>query len=149
MCPFLFGDLKMTLTEVGPRHYRLKDYLEPEGVHVCAELFLAVKETQKGYWVIPEHHQYWLPFEELRKRKVAKWVSKDSRKRMCYPTIKEALNSYRIRKDWQHYRLERQMEQTTKVIEQFGVLKEADEKELLRGVNIGMIPSIEGINWDL
>jgi len=68
---------------------------------------------------------------------------------MCYPTIKEALNSYRIRKDWQHYRLERQMEQTTKVIEQFGVLKEADEKELLRGVNIGMIPSIEGINWDL
>lgn len=55
----------------------------------CTEYYL-VKETPKGYWI-----KWWLTYlqEDIPLRRQAYWIPKVSKKRLAYPTKKEALES--------------------------------------------------------
>lgn len=61
--------------------------------------YKVVKETPCGYWVRDVSLGYLEGFEK-ENQKNEKWVSKTGRKRLCYPTKKEALESliYRRRR---------------------------------------------------
>lgn len=133
-----------------PNHYRLHDALFADGVHVSVETFKVIKETPRGYWVVNSYAPAWLTPDELRKRKFAKWVSKTSRRRLCYPTLELAIDSYRHRKTSQVARLKTQLEQAEKVLEQFSVIKETPARYFLLGhsVVLGRIPSNDYLEFD-
>lgn len=134
-----------------PNHYRLHDTLFADGVHVQVETFEVIKETPSGYWVIPSvYAPRWLSPDELRKRKFAKWVSKTSRRRLCYPTLELAIDSYRHRKTSQVDRLKGQLEQAEKVLEQFHLIKETPARHFLLGhsVLLGRIPINDRLIFD-
>lgn len=135
--------------QAGPVHYRIREYLEPEGVFVRAETFKPIKETPHGFWVVSQYAPTWLSVEELRKRKFAKWVSKDSRKRHCYPDINDAIKSFKRRKEVQASRLRLQLEQAELAVEKFAVYENATVEELKTSINIGEIPSASGLVWDI
>ena len=80
-----------------PVHYRYDDYMLEEGVEVRVRKFYPIRETPCFYMVIDEfenHMKNVTKGRELRTRR----VSKDSLRRYCYPTKKEALHSYKKRK---------------------------------------------------
>ena len=62
-----------------------------------------VRETPCGWWVSPDRH-----FSEQREKELnieprynpykKRWISKTSRKKFCYPTRREALESFLARK---------------------------------------------------
>lgn len=133
-----------------PDHYRLYDSLFADGVHVSVETFKVVKETPQGYWVVGPFAPTWLTPDELRRRKFAKWVSKTTRRRLCYPTLDQAIDSYRHRKTSQVGRLKSQLEQAEKVLEQFSVIKETPAQHFLlgRSVVLGRIPSNDYFEFD-
>lgn len=133
-----------------PNHYRLHDALFADGVHVGVETFKVIKETPRGYWVTNTYAPMWLTPDELRKRKFAKWVSKTARRRLCYPTLELAINSYKCRKTSQVARLRRQLEQAEKVLEQFSVIKETPAQHFLLGYSVvlGRISSNDYFEFD-
>jgi len=55
-------------------------------VHIYIYRFKIIKETEKGFWI--DH--------ELGDKK---WVNKTARKRYAYPTIDEAVVSFRARRE--------------------------------------------------
>lgn len=66
-----------------------------DSVQLMLSEFTMLRETPCGYWVI----QYYNPNEPsdlIEKHK--RWVSKTSRKRLCYPTKEEAMVSFKARK---------------------------------------------------
>jgi hypothetical protein len=134
-----------TMTDL--THYRVQGSLEPEGLLIKAEKYRVVKETPKGYWVVGPYAPTWLTVEELRKRKFAKWVSKNSGKRLCYPDITSAVRSFLLRKKRQVSMLKLQLEQAETALEKAELYEKATAEELLKGVNIGPIPSHDDINW--
>ena len=129
-------------------HYRLNDRLEPEGVVVRLEVFRVIKETPQGYWVASQYAPNWLSPDELRKRKHAKWVSKTSRKRYCYPTVEAAIRSFKRRKEVQKSRLKVQFEQAKLAVERAEALDGATISELRDGVRLGHTESSRGLVWD-
>lgn len=73
-----------------------------DGVYlVRIERFYTVRSTPKGNWVTSEYSFHWMKEEQLKERGYLKWISNTSRKRLCYPTIEEAINSFIIRKSRQ------------------------------------------------
>lgn len=64
-----------------------------------------LKETPKGYWIRDRH--YW-----------KKWVSKDARKRYAYPTKKEALFNFKLRKERQEKILKARLEEVSQLLHQ-------------------------------
>lgn len=133
---------------VGPLHYRLREVLDLDGLFIKVEVFTPIKETPRGYWVISEYAPRWLSPDELRKRKFAKWVSKDSIKRKCYPELKDAIKSFRRRKECQASRLRLQLEQAELAVEKFAEYENATVNDFRQGVNVGEIPSASGLVWD-
>lgn len=131
-----------------PLHYRLRETLGPEGLLVKTELFTPIKETPQGYWVVSQYAPTWLTHDELRKRKFAKWVSKTSVKRYCYPDINSAIWSFKRRKEVQASRLRLQLEQAELALEKFAEYKDATVDQLKRTINIGNIPSHDRIVFD-
>lgn len=129
-------------------HYRIKDVLFEDGLHIRAEKYRVIKETPKGFWVVREYAPTWLSVEALRKRKFAKWVSRDSVKRLCYPDIESAVKSFLRRKERQVSMLKYQLEQAELAVQQFDKYKGASAEELLKGVNVGEIPSHGDLVWD-
>lgn len=129
-------------------HYRLKDRLEPDGVVVRLEVFRVIKETPQGYWVVSEYCANWLTPDELRKRRFAKWVSKTSHKRYCYPSIEEAIRSFKRRKEVQESRIRLQLEQAELAANQAGALDGATFSELREGVRLGHTETSRGLVWD-
>lgn len=129
-------------------HYRVRDILDPEGLLIKAEKYRVVKETPKGYWVVGPYAPTWLTVEELRKRKFAKWVSKDSGKRLCYPDITSAVRSFVKRKKRQVSMLKLQLEQAETALAKAELYEKATAEELVTGVNIGPIPSHDNLVWD-
>lgn len=103
-------------------HYRLHEVLWETGIKVLLERFEVVKETPCGYWVSSQYNPSWLNFEELRKRKFLKWVSKTGTKRYCYPTMELALASFKRRKQVQANKLRYQLQQVEDVIDNFDKL---------------------------
>jgi hypothetical protein len=84
-------------TPLGPDHYRYRETAEEEGVMLTCERYVVVQETPKGYWVVRDYYigGYWGP---ATIKNVRKFVLKDSLRRFCYPTPKEALGSFLARK---------------------------------------------------
>lgn len=100
-------------------HYRLYDVLYETGIHIRLETFEVVKETPQGYWVNSQYNPSWLSVDDLRKRKLLKWVSKTSTRRYCYPTMEQAVNSFKRRKTVQARKLRFQLQQVDAVIDNF------------------------------
>ncbi len=134
--------------EYGPIHYRICEVLDPTGLLIKAVEYTPIKETECGYWVVSQYEPNWLSPDELRKRKFAKWVSKTSAKRLCYPNIEEAIQSFKRRKEVQASRLRLQLEQADLAIEKFDEYKNASIEQLKGYVNIGEIPSASNLVWD-
>jgi hypothetical protein len=128
-------------------HYRLADRLYEEGVTVCLEKFKVVKETPCGHWVVSQYAPEWLTPQELIKRKYAKWVSKTSLKRYCYPTMEMAVESFKRRKQVQLNKLEDQVAQAKFVVSHLGELP-VNEEPYREGVNLGMPEEFEGLCFD-
>lgn len=82
-----------------PVHYRYDAYCDENGeVHIHVATWVAIKETPCGYYVVPGWMYCGHPSGPERYGKDAKWVSKTSRKRRCYPDKVQAFESFKIRK---------------------------------------------------
>lgn len=128
--------------------YRIYDVMYDSGVHVRVETFRSIKETPCGHWVVSQYGPTWLKPEELIKRKFAKWVSNTSVRRHCYPTIEQALHSFKKRKVSQQSRLHSQLEQVDLVLDQIDQWKEAKLDELSGGINLCQTETLKGMTWD-
>lgn len=77
-----------------PTHYRYRTFAYDDGtVQLEEEIWHPIKETPRGYWVASEDlfRYYNETSEEVVKRyKLVRFVLKDSGRRFCYPTKKEA-----------------------------------------------------------
>lgn len=61
--------------------------------------FVAVAETPRGYWVVKAWDaNYYAHSDKSRQKRMRRFVLKDSRKRYCYPTRAQAMESYLQRK---------------------------------------------------
>lgn len=136
-----------------PDHYRLHDTLIADGVYVSVEIFKVIRETPQGYWVADEHYPKWCDEKELRKRKFARWVSKTSTKRYCYPTMEQAINSFKKRKFHYASRLKHKLEQTELILDNLdkitpeSLMKEPVDCFDFWGVKIGKHPSINILDF--
>lgn len=131
------------------QHYRIKDYSTGDGVIIRVERFNVIKETPCGYWVADEYAPKWMSLSKLRKCKQVKWVSKTSERRYCYPTIEDAMRSFKRRKHMQQSKLNLQMEQVNKVVDNFDNFKSASIDELIQGVHLGHTETSIGYSWGL
>ena len=134
----------MIREDIGPTHYRLRDCLTNTGVTVSIERFRVVKLTPEGYWVVSEYGPSWLTSQELIKRKHAKWVSKTSHKRYCYPTLEQAVTSFKRRKAAQLSKLEQQLAQARFVVEKMAELTNDEGDYKHYGMNLGMPEEFDG-----
>ena len=84
-----------------PVHYRYNDSVHEEGLNIKVSRFYPIRETKCFYFVVEEwQNKSWIT------TKIEKRVSKDSLRRYCYPTKKEALHSYKMRKNSQIWHAE-------------------------------------------
>jgi len=111
-------------------HWVILSYRE---VAVHFETYHVLKETDCGYWIglYPRDSKH---VEEDMKNPYIwkKWVSKNGRKRFAYPTKKEALESFIIRKRRQIGHAEKQKlfaERSLYKAEQIAKKEEFDEEE--------------------
>ena len=88
--------------------YRVGDCLTSDGVMLHISTYVAIKETECGFWVALKHSAYvlkecggWLDWSEARKRKYVRWVGKNSERSHCYADLQKALGSYLRRKEMQ------------------------------------------------
>lgn len=70
--------------------YRFETNLCDHGVSIHLDEYKLVKETRLGYWIVST----WISTDKH-------WVSKTARKRYAYPTVEEALCSFKCRKQRQ------------------------------------------------
>lgn len=94
-----------------PVHYRIEETLEEDCngifVNLYVRKYVAIRETPCTYLVMAEHdHHYAGVLGKEWTAKHTKRVSKTSRKRLCYPTLAEALESFKRRKQRQLSHLE-------------------------------------------
>lgn len=88
-------------------------------IRIELNVFILLRETDKGYWIIPQHSEH---SDILWKEDIKKWIPKKSKKRFAYPTKSEALQnlvarteryvlilSSRLRRAEQSLRLAKQM----------------------------------------
>lgn len=136
--------------KLGPTHYRLKDWLDEDGIHVGIVKFEVVKETPKGYWVMTGVFMRWMDISKLRKKGLLKFVLKDSAKRYCYPTLELAVNSYDIRKYRQLQRLRTNLSVAELIEKTMGEIKAKtlDDFKDYGGINLGHTEVTEQIVWD-
>lgn len=57
-------------------------------------MFDLLRETPKGYWIVPERAN-----SERYREKYKRWIPKESKKRFAYPTKSEAYHGYIKRMD--------------------------------------------------
>jgi len=80
-----------------PIHYRYDDYISEDGIEVRVRRLYPVRETPCFYMVI-DHWSMLIQKRNPDRIPKTRRVSKDSMRRFCYPTKKEALHSYKKRK---------------------------------------------------
>lgn len=82
--------------------YRYTDSHDGFGIHVNLSIYVLLRETPKGYWIVPKYCAY---------EKFKRFILKRSKKRFAYPTKKEALQNFKLRKQsqiwWGNHHLER------------------------------------------
>ena len=117
--------------------YRLRDFQINDVIAVEAEKFYVVKETPCGAWVASEYSPLFWGHYTLRELKAGRhlhWVNKNTTRRRCYPTLQEAIESFKARKLRQHRIIKNQLEQVEKVIDSFHKLDGATEDAMASGV---------------
>lgn len=127
-----------------PTHFRIRDKHQYNGIVASLERFYTIKTTPKGVWVRSEYMPSWVEFKEARKRKYLKFILNGAGKRYCYPTIEEAVESFRIRKIRQQGILELQLEQINCCVENIDKLKGVGVESFIgrdEGVLLGETPS--------
>ena len=134
----------MIREDIGPTHYRLRDCLTDIGVTVSIERFKVIKLTPQGCWVVSQYSPQWLASQELIKRKYAKWISNTSNKRYCYPTMEQAVTSFKRRKAAQLSKLEQQLAQARFVVEKLESLTYDEGDYRLFGLMLGMPEEFDG-----
>jgi len=89
-------DLNAGKEPVSNQPKRFYRYTDPSWPSMATEphldIYVLARETPCGYWIKDEHA--WVDDKEY-------WVSKTATRRRAYPTLQEALNSYRKRKERQ------------------------------------------------
>ena len=88
--------------------YRYDEILTTEGVRVYRREFAVIKETPKGYWV-ETGFSFGGPGRKPDRALGDRWVSRTGRKRFCWPTKQEALESLIQRKQRQQKILNAQL----------------------------------------
>lgn len=84
-----------------PIHYRYNDCVHEKGLNITISRFYPVRETRCFYFVVNEYDaKAWVTNPKERR------VSKDALRRYCYPTKKEALHSFKMRKKSQIWHAE-------------------------------------------
>ena len=134
----------MSREDLGPTHYRLRDSLTEDGVTVKIERFWVIKLTPKGCWVVSEYAPLWLTPEQLIQRKYAKWINGASNKKYCYPTMAQAVVSFKRRKEVQLSKLEHQLAQVKFVVEKMVALSDYPDAYRPYGLNLGMPEEFQG-----
>lgn len=90
--------------KVGDKLYRYKNEQDHNNItRVKLEEFVVIDLTPEGYWFLNTFHNFRpdnASEERLRiyKKKWAKWGRFNAKRSYAYPTKKEALESFRIRK---------------------------------------------------
>lgn len=114
--------------------YRYEARDNTRSVVLVLKKFNVVRETECGYWYVPwsiRNHESPMGVKWFKDQQ--RWVSKNSRKRRCYPTTEEAMESFRIRSQWRLKHLKRQM-----------VVAEA---AMLLGSEVGSVAKPEEFCW--
>lgn len=83
-----------------PIHYRYTDGVTEDGFHIYEHKFYPVRETPYFYWCLTDW-EYNLHVNGQDRSKSAKRISKDGVRRKAYPCKKQALRSYKKRKESQ------------------------------------------------
>ena len=89
--------------------YRYNDLIGYQYLTVVLHRYVAVKETPKGIWVVPE----WCEHIEHSHRTYRRWVANEtsrSKKRFCYRSKVAAWESYKRRKEAHLDRLRGELE---------------------------------------
>jgi len=119
----------MENTTPGPDHFRYVDSIGPEGLTVTLQKWVAYAETDKCWYLASE-----LDYRELVKGHQHSWTAsmlKRQRKRVlkhqyfasrcfAYPEKERALNSYKLRKQWQIRHATLSLERAKAAIGYFG-----------------------------
>lgn len=105
------------MTQSNAIWYRLRDYYTEYGTTIELEKFYVVKETPCGVWVKSQYAPQWFSYEELKKHRYLKWVHNTTTKKHCYPTLKEAIHSFKKRKIRQASILNSQLRQVQTVLD--------------------------------
>ena len=98
-------------------YYRLRDYYTEYGTTIELEKFYVVKETPRGVWVKSHFAPECYSYEDLKKYRYIRWIHNDSAKKHCYPTLKEAIGSFKKRKIRQAAILNSQLRQVQAVLD--------------------------------
>lgn len=130
-----------------PAHYRLRDYVSFDCVCVTIDVFDAIKETPKGYWVEAKSSYKWMTFEQKRKHKMIRFVLKNSKRKYCYPDLETALNSFEIRKYRQVEYLKNKFEQAEIALSAIELIKTKSINDFKSGVNVGQMECQKGIDF--
>lgn len=122
-----------------PEHYRVFEVMTSEGVCAFLQTFRPVTETSEGYWMPRNGYKYsWLTIKEMRAKKLLRWVSKHTTKRYCYPTVEQAVSSFKARKRRQLRILKAQLERVQIAVDGAHKLSGATKRDFLpHGVVLG------------
>jgi hypothetical protein len=136
-----------------PTHYRVKDALDESGVHIILEEWNPIGETPEGYWLLREGGPNWPGIDKKYQRKCGalKWVSKTSVRRYCYPSMSEAMRSFKRRKEVQVSRLAIQLEQAQLALAKFDDYKDSTPHSFpsrYEGICLGEIEAASHLIWD-
>jgi hypothetical protein len=81
------------------KFYRYQDIFYRSGPKIDLLEFKSIKETPKGWWIVSNYaYPNWLDGNLVEEIDDKRWVSATAMKRFAYPTKKEALYSYKMRK---------------------------------------------------
>ena len=126
-------------------YYRLRDYYTEYGTTIELEKFYVVKETPCGVWVKSQFAPEWYSYEDLKKHRYLKWIHNGATRKHCYPTLKEAIHSFKKRKIRQASILNSQLRQVQTVLEGAHIWENAE----LSGFKVSLLqllPSGEEIS---
>ena len=135
-----------------PTHFRLKDRHTEDGVVVYLEKYYTVKATPRGVWVRSQYAPCWkdADFKYLKAHKHLKFILNSATKKYCYPTIEEAVASFKLRKHRQLGLIKMQLEQVQTCVDNLEKLEgvTVDSFKDYDGVVLGVMPSHRLFNFD-
>ena len=127
---------------IGEPFYRLRDVHYENGINVLLELWYPIKKTPRGTWVKSQYSPSWgeIDFKYLHKGKFLKFILDNSNKKYCYPDLKDAVKSFKLRKVRQQELIQFQLEQANTCVENFDKLDNVDVESFACGLLLAEPP---------